>query len=54
MAFEGVYKSLPLHPRINQVNDAIQPFIEEAYNGSITPQMALDAAEAAVNDVLAE
>ena len=54
MAFEGVYKSLPLHPRINQVNDAIQPFIEEAYNGSITPLMALDAAEAAVNDVLAE
>lgn len=54
MAQEGVYKSLPLHPKINQINDAIQPFIEEAYNGTLSPQRALNRAEAAVNQVLSE
>ena len=54
MSFEGVYKSLPADPRINEINNAIQPYIEEAYNGIITPEEALDRAEADVNEVLAK
>lgn len=54
MSFGGVYHSLPLHPKINQINDAIQPFIDEAYNGTMSPQEALDEAEEAVNDVLSD
>jgi multiple sugar transport system substrate-binding protein len=52
MSFEGVYHSLPSHPKINEINNAIQPYIEEAYNGIISPEEALRKAEADVNAVL--
>lgn len=54
MAFNGVYHPLPATPKINQINDAIQPYIEEAYNGTISPEEALNKAEADVNSVLAK
>ncbi len=54
MAFNGVYHPLPATPKINQINDAIQPYIEEAYNGTISPAEALNKAEADVNAVLAK
>ena len=52
MSFEGVYKSLPTHPNINEFNAAIQPYIVEAYNGTITPKQALDRAENDANKAL--
>lgn len=52
MSFEGVYKSLPAHPKINEMNAAIQPYIIEAYNGTISARQALDRAEKDVNKVL--
>jgi multiple sugar transport system substrate-binding protein len=52
MSFEGVYRSLPLHPKIVEINAAIQPNIDEAYNGTVTPKEALDKSEKAVNKVL--
>lgn len=54
MAFNGVYHPLPVTPKIDQINNAIQPYIQEAYNGTITPQEALNKAEADVNAVLAQ
>jgi multiple sugar transport system substrate-binding protein len=52
MSFEGVYKSLPAHPKINEINAAIQPHVEKAYNGTISPKEALDQAEKDVNKAL--
>ncbi len=52
MAFGGVYKSLPLHVKINEINAAIEPYIEEAYNGTMSVADALNAAERDVNAVL--
>ena len=40
------------HPKASQLNDAIQVQIQEAYNGTITPQEALDRAEAECNQIL--
>ena len=54
MAFNGVYHPLPATPKINEVSNAIQPYIEEAYNGTISPEEALQKAEADVNAVLAK
>jgi len=54
MAFGGVYKSLPLHVKINEINAAIEPYIEEAYNGTMSVADALNAAERDVNAVLSE
>jgi multiple sugar transport system substrate-binding protein len=52
MAFGGVYKSLPVHVKINEINAAIEPYIEEAYNGTMSVTDALSAAERDVNAVL--
>ncbi|TVQ38310.1 MAG: extracellular solute-binding protein [Spirochaetaceae bacterium] len=52
MAFGGVYRPLPVHPKINEINAAIEPYIEEAYNGDISVADALARGERAVNDVL--
>ena len=52
MAFGGVYKSLPLHVKINEINASIEPYIEEAYNGTMSVADALNAAERDVNAVL--
>ena len=52
MSFEGVYKSLPAHPKIIEINAAIQPHVIEAYNGTISPKEALNRAEKDVNKAL--
>ena len=52
MSFGGVYRHEPHHPKIAEINNAIQPHIDEAYNGTITPKEALDRAERDVNKVL--
>jgi len=54
MAFSGVYKSKPLHPKIGEINAAIEPYIERAYNGTISPKEALALAERDVNAVLSK
>lgn len=40
------------HPKGSLLEDAIQVQIQKAYNGTISPQEALDAAEAEVNRIL--
>jgi len=52
MAFKGVFKSMPRHPKIVEINAAIQPFIQNAYNGTISAKEALAKAEKEVNKVL--
>lgn len=52
MSFGGVYRHEPHHQKIVQINAAIQPHIDEAYNGTITPKEALDRAESDVNNAL--
>lgn len=52
MAFSGVYKSLPLHPKINEINAAIEPYVERAYNGTLDVKEALKQAERDVNKIL--
>ncbi len=42
------------HPSASQLNDAIQVHIQEAYNGTVTPEEALAAAEEEVNQILQE
>lgn len=54
MAFEGVYHSLPRHEKIAEVNAAIEPYIERAYLGTLSPEEALNLAERDVNEVLSE
>jgi len=54
MAFSGVYKSKPLHPKIEEINNAIEPYIEEAYNGTISTAEALRLAERDVNNILSK
>ncbi len=53
MAFSGVYKPLPNHPSINEINAAIEPYIEQAYNGTMDVNTAISRAAADVNAVLA-
>lgn len=52
MSFGGVYRPEPIHPKINQIGAALEPFIEEAYNGTLSVADALRRAEQAVNEVL--
>lgn len=40
------------HPKASQLNNAIQVHIQEAYNGTISPQEALDRAEEECNKIL--
>jgi multiple sugar transport system substrate-binding protein len=52
MAFSGVYHPEPRHPKIIEIDAAIEPYIDEAYNGTIEAQEALNKAEEDVNKVL--
>lgn len=42
------------HENASEINEAIQAQIQEAYNGSISPERALETAEENVNDILSE
>lgn len=52
MAFGGVFHSEPVHPRLVEFDAAIQPTIQQAYNGSISVKDALDKAEKDANAAL--
>lgn len=52
MSRGGVFRMEPQHPKIVEIDAAIEPLIQEAYNGTIKPKDALDQAEKKVNDVL--
>ena len=52
MAFSGVYHPEPSHPKIIEIDAAIEPYIDEAYNGTLGSKEALDKAEQDVNKVL--
>lgn len=52
MSREGVMRIEPQHPKIVEFDDAIEPFIQQAYNGTMPPKDALDKAEAAANNAL--
>lgn len=45
MAFSDAFRS-PMHPRIVEFEAAIEPHLQEAYNGTITVEEALNRAEA--------
>lgn len=51
MAFGGVFRS-PLHPKLVEFEAALEPHIQEAYNGTVSVADALDRAEADANAVL--
>jgi len=53
LVFGGVYKPLPDHPKISEIKAAMEPYIEEAYNGTMDVRTALSRAERDVNNVLA-
>jgi len=53
MAFGGVFQTAPDHPRIVELEAAIEPHFQEAYNGTISVRDALDRAEKDANAVLA-
>lgn len=53
MAESGATIVEPSHPKIVQINDALEPHLQGAYNGTISVENALIAAEKAVNAVLA-
>jgi multiple sugar transport system substrate-binding protein len=52
MAQNGVLHYPIAHEQASRLNDAIQSQIQQAYNGSISPQEALDRAEQEVNSIL--
>ncbi len=52
MSQSGVFQMEPQHPKIVEFDDAIEPILQEAYNGTVSPKDALDKAEKAANDVL--
>ncbi len=52
ISFEGIYHPTPVHPRLTEIEAAIEPYIDQAYNGTITPQEALDGAERDANKIL--
>ncbi len=53
MANRGYVHYPLIHEKAPQVHAAIEPHIQEAYNGRLTPRDALVRAEAEVNRVLA-
>jgi multiple sugar transport system substrate-binding protein len=53
MAFSGVFQTTPDHPNVVAFEAAIEPPIQEAYNGTISVEDALDQAEEAGNAALA-
>ncbi|MBS1252080.1 MAG: sn-glycerol-3-phosphate-binding periplasmic protein UgpB [Anaerolineales bacterium] len=52
MASKGWVHYPITHPKASQLNNAIQVYVQEAYNGTISPQEALDKAEAECNQIL--
>lgn len=52
MAEAGATIVEPSHPKIVQINDAIEPHIQSAYNGTVTVEAALVAAERSVNSAI--
>ncbi|MEP7456202.1 extracellular solute-binding protein [Phyllobacterium sp. SB3] len=52
-AASGLMQAEPRHPKITDVDLAVEPHVQEAYNGTITVAEALNRAEADVNKVLA-
>jgi multiple sugar transport system substrate-binding protein len=51
-AASGVLRAQPRHPKITDVDNAVEPFTQEAYNGTMSVEDALAKAEEAVNKVL--
>lgn len=51
-AQSGVLRAEPRHPKITDVDLAVEPFTQEAYNGTMSVRDALAKAEVAVNKVL--
>jgi multiple sugar transport system substrate-binding protein len=52
-AADGTMQAEPRHPKITPIDLAIEPFTQEAYNGTMSVSDALNKAEEAVNKVLA-
>jgi len=52
MALEGALHYPIIHPQAKQLEHSIQVYVEEAVNGIISPQEALDKAEEEVNEIL--
>lgn len=50
----GAFRYDVIHPQLAKIFAALEPPLEEAYNGTLTPSEALNRAEQAVNKVLAE
>jgi multiple sugar transport system substrate-binding protein len=51
---DGVLQAEPRHPKITDVDLAVEPFTQEAYNGTMSVADALNRAERDVNKVLAQ
>ncbi|PNR95813.1 ABC transporter substrate-binding protein [Petrotoga sp. 9PWA.NaAc.5.4] len=54
MAEEGYLHYPPNHPKAAELENAIQVYIQQAYNGTLTPSEALRRAEAECNRILSE
>ena len=52
-AATGVLQAQPRHPKITSVDLAVEPFTQQAFNGTMSVSDALARAEEAVNKVLA-
>ncbi|MBO0904233.1 extracellular solute-binding protein [Jiella sonneratiae] len=51
-AADGVIRAEPRHPKITDVDTAVEPFTQEAYNGTMSVKDALARAEDAANRAL--
>ena len=51
-AAKGLWQAEPRHPKITDVDTTVEPFTQEAYNGTMTVADALGKAEIEVNKVL--
>ena len=54
MAEEGYLHYPPNHPKAAELENAIQVYIQQAYNGTLTPSEALKRAETECNRILSE
>lgn len=52
-AAKGIIQAEPRHPKITDVDLAVEPFTQQAFNGTMSVKDALDKAEVEVNKVLA-
>lgn len=51
-AAKGLWQAEPRHPKITDVDNAVEPFTQEAYNGTLSVKDALAKAEIEVNKAL--